>query len=1412
MVEPNENPTQSPEKEQLLQQIENEMVSKSAIQLMREFNDIQTDAQVLEAEVENNSEKYEINQDIPENIRTSGTVLNQQLTEVKRVLIQTFDAYKYQGGPRINIPDSAKPIIDVLANEIDVHKISDQNAIFINRIVRMAFNNELNDFNGLLTAFNATSALSSIQDGEDVYNSISHALQAKAIRIGGLTETQIDQLKTEKQKTHKVVESKRTAGQSYMRSRLIDIAREAEVLINGITIDVLNNTHKEAEIIRDVNVTHVNRPQAEKDAQIQLMKQKKIDNIKFEIRQRLNLIVSPRDEYIDPDSVTYDDYRKRKLDLLGRPLSTSDIGVAYRNFTELVNSLSIDGILNDATKSTLDKLGQEYMEIGNNFNGILRAQSAEGESLVQLAARYGSNVYSEEDLKFIESLEDVKKFKAYLFTHDTLMKNGEINWEELSSKITELFENLFEIADNSPKLFWSEAFYELTEGQVYKGLVQAIRKLGRSLSQEGGDPDLASKQVFVWDYYSKVEKLSDPQLQRIPPSRHLKGKHHIRMGIGEALDSVLANQMVDLKDLTEYSHNVQVITDQGMGFDKLKEYSSKVRLRDMFRVLASKEGLADTYSMLLENMTMELAMNNLTFREDFGDRGNDNYDRVERLTAQQLAVDMTVNSGKLMKVSDKKIKRLIRLAGGFTKGITGEFWGTAGMADMPMYVQQSMITELGGNMGENVDSVYEYLTQRTYMSLSNPGIEKMIPSLDLWKTLKRFGLPRLWQEMMSLYVPRDFDKAVRMITHHVHGNVYKLHKLRDTAKYMGRTDELAELDELIIFAEEATRTASIDLMKRGGWRFYQYRNFLVYQKDENGIKRDVRSNKFIIDFEASIRQMKGAGPYAVKAFFSDLFAHEATDFQSDVSDLSIEGLARQIVLPGSDEERSMRRFNGGWIIGSKLNKDQKSELKRILYKKYVFEPLEKTRPSHFLAMENRRWIPADEVQGGRLLSDRLKNKLVQMYENKFTPEFIEAQILPLYIGAVQLAEKDLWDRAKTTWKIDRNKGDFFRRNPMDQNKFYDAFDYRFDENVFDFSNLNNLPEDDPVRKMKEAMRQKMIEFFHVRKADTGFIKEPGDMQYFQIDDEQFLHNLKTFTRVLTEGMNEDKWSKVAHINDLNSRDYNKETMSQRYARLLVAEMGGVEDYIKGNLLDLREIDMHQAGSRQSERMFGEVAAIVENITSNLASIVSLKIGSLVSHAYKDIHEWEQAVGKELVEPFVKIKSGIENIDLGAAHNFTKKWITITALAIEQDHFWRWKGMGSVQDWMRRSFGTPASYMQGMIPHSAVEPSTAANSEQIEKLVRALGDAVQLPREEEKIKDMRKMRLFGHEFGPPIIPIYDHENPNPHSISQVIKALGVTRGKQILENLPIGSIIAIFSILILLLKQALDKNKESSKGR
>ena len=67
------------------------------------------------------------------------------------------------------------------------------------------------------------------------------------------------------------------------------------------------------------------------------------------------------------------------------------------------------------------------------------------------------------------------------------------------------------------------------------------------------------------------------------------------------------------------------------------------------------------------------------------------------------------------------------------------------------------------------------------------------------------------------------------------------------------------------------RTKCEDLGIREGWRFYDYRRHLVYEKDEVGAHtiHEV-SGQRKVDFYKTIRRLEGVGTQLVKIFINDL--------------------------------------------------------------------------------------------------------------------------------------------------------------------------------------------------------------------------------------------------------------------------------------------------------------------------------------------------------------------------------------------------------------------------------------------------------------------------------------------------------------------------------------------------------------
>jgi hypothetical protein len=1354
--------------EEVVRKVSEKVARKTADQLKQEFDAVQANVDNLKSEIETQDRRVKENEKLPESIRGGSQQAKDKRTKLQNiteVVKQTILAINQPQASKIDLPVDSVSLLRNLAEEIDLWSINQNNAVFVDYIIRLGLENRLNSIANLKSTFRSIELLQYLDQG--VYEKIADAFRDEARRLGA-GEEDLDQLSSDwqKEQREKIGASPKTIKHKQVRDQVGQSIEEGTNIIENLDIDSLNGTDYE----REINAQYSQADPASRADQIEEAKKEKIQSLKNQLRERLRNIL--RAEWHPDQSLDDTDFAAARRDFSIKEFDPNQMAANVREFLRLVEDLGARGVIKPSEYSRLTEIANNLKDNGRQYLEVA-ADDYKRRTLAAHAEDVLGELKNHEEL--LNALENLDLFKAYIKRKGYFRaQNDRVGWDEFCKDVRNLFETLFEVAQSQPKLFWQESFYELHEGFLYKRMVRALKTLGDAIRD---DPDLRNKNVMVWDFYAYSEKLANPELDKLIPGRNLVGRNKVSVKLDEAIRSVLANQMVDLKDFTEYCHNVNVIAQVGMGFDKLAEYASKLRMRDVMRIIASTEGLSDAYNLLLENMQMELALNNHVLRPDFGELGQFNYDRVERQTAIQLCSDR----GK-EKIDDPEIKRLIRLASGITKGVTGEFWGTAWTASLPIGVKE-VIEKIGK------ETVRHYEIDNIYLSLSNPGIEKMMPTLDIFFLLRRFKLPRQWVEIMAAFIPRNYEKfpkrmGISKTAWWQHGDLYEWYKEKDEAMFKGRTDKLANQDENYIFADELTKTASMDYFLRGGWRFYVYHTCLVYERKSDGKPKTDAKGKMILDFEATMRQLQGVGPYFVKTFLDDLFAEEDPVYQKDISAMTLDNLAPHVIKPGSPEEAALIKIDpkSKWKVGEeiyKLSDKQKNLLQEIFYDEYIFQPLAAKRPSHFIVMEDRRWMPRDEVTKGHTLRDRLLDRLVEIYKERYDDTYIREYVLPLYTGALELAEKTVWDKHKKEWKKNREDGIYWPD--------HDPLNYIFNESSFE------------GKFFKDDLHDRLINYFKLQKQHIGLIPDPGRKDLI-IDDEEFIAHLKDFTKTLISAIREERWDRVKHT------DENKITLTMRYAKFLRKSMGKVEYYLKGNLLDLNEIYLHQAGSRTSERFFGESAAIAKDMTDTLKHMFINCYPALVKNIYGSDEQFEKAVEQIFGQPFKKIFDAIAIIDATQAHGFCKNWITMSAELLQLDRIWRIAGGSAALNWFRRYNGTQGSYFTDKIPQTVREPATALTSPRAEIFVRTCAKAIDLPREGRVKKAYKPLKIFGKSI-PFLKIIPEHEKHEAkHHIEQIINFLGLQRGLQITEASP-AILIILPIILLLLAKLALDKGKK-----
>lgn len=1335
------------QREQEIERIKQFILRNNAQQNRQNFDDAQTDVDEIKRDIENNIDEIEFGKQLPSQVENSPEK-KRKVIHITEVVKQTLIAIQ-EDRIQTAAADTSKEVLRKIAFDRNIlMRVNEKNCVYIDEIIKRGLNNQLNSIDHLIDAFRAIRNLEFLD--EEVHNIMARKLQDIARELGG-SEEQLNELRTDKQikGDAELGVEKRIRDKDEAIAIHNNAINAIYAVADSLTTTRIDGTTIDATIREEIKNLGLN------NTALDQKRLERIDAIKFEIKQLASDVLKTRDPDIqilrDPTK-TYEE--KRKQFGIGNPEDISkNVGrfksrmleyrmkglISYQEYNRLCNSID------DVQKVAI----QELQRLSSNIGGTLS----------QLAAQYLSLQKNSIEEKLIQALEGYDSFKESLRDKSKLGGRYDFtnvdpaertrSWELFSEDVQNLFEKLFKKASMRPNDFWNEGFYEFHEGQMFKKMVDSLVSLGEQIKN---DPDM-NVAIKIWDFDSQDELFKTIEDDRVPNPR-LADIKYVDRSFGEEIGRVLAIKMINLKNISEYTHNISVITQLGMGFDKIAEYSARVNMRDIDWLFKATPGLTEAYNLYITNMGQELATNNYVFRQNFGQKDHENFDSIERMTYDQLRA--------ILQGKDEKIERLVRLAAGLAKGVYGEFWGTALTARLP-----SAYTQEEGRLKRLA----------TYQSLSMPGIEKMLGQLNMDLNLQRFHLPRYWEDIRYVYAPRDYSKHGKKLPYWWrHGEVKELKDLYEDAVFDGREDILADFEEDFKFFCDSMTTLSVDLFLRGGWRFYEYRKFLVWKTEADG--RAVRRNgKLVVDVGATLKNVKGIGPYLTKVFIDDLFKKETDYFEGDTSqlyhdDVDFRNLAREAGLSEADLKKS----------------DKQAIFKEFLYDKLIFQHLNKVHPTIFLMLERIRFMPKDEVnhQRGTILG-RLIEYLKNIHPSEYYQEstLLTSDVLPMYLGALEMLENLEWKRHKTDWKQNRENGVY---NPVN-----DPLDYEFNEDAID--------------RYKEQLKQ----FFDHNRRRIG--TKANKIEY---NDGLFREHLKGFYRAFRTAIDEPRWSRCNHTQG------RRETLGQRHARFLRKGMAYVENAIAGNLFDFSEFYMHQAGSRLVERQFGEVGKHTMEMTPALQKIIFNGLPNLELMNFENIHQFEQAVGKHIGEDLVKIDAAVQMIDKNQALALDRDLITFLAQIIRDDRVYSVKVIGDLaRTKYRMKYGKQASLLTDHFKHTIRDPRYSKTSDQIEAMVHTLWRLVHGPIDEDKIVGeepikifgrtipmSKKIKIFGKEYTIPILPGKPKkiEGSEPINLEGIIESLRVAPKYRLLETSPMLPVVFLL-IILLLAKQAFDKLKK-----
>ena len=1414
MIEPNgENPKQPIPKEvtEILQRAAAEAVIKEITDAHTETNN---DKKQLDSE--KSKSVIRMNESLPVEVAKDGQTMK-RIKNVVTVVKHTIQLI--QGGSEIKAEDNIlagvsglpKNILVELCKNLDLGEINEKNALYLNEIIYRSLNGQLETVDSLVSLFKDVENLRYLD--YNIYRSVSSIFTAQAHEMRA-TENQLEKLTTEdikkeekanltetlRYKEYKTIKDDWVNGSKNMRETI-----DQQININNI---VNSGLAKERIKIKDLTPN-------QKDYQENLKKvnQDLLSEVKLKLTHDLATISgSSSDKLKLPEKATIDQITRARIDSesISPDTTVQDINANYNRFIAGLDEYKSQGVISPGLYDYLRTESQKYVENAKNMLRYGDQIRSEGRSLWDIAVGYMPGTWEEDQAKILLSLGSKEKFKAYIKTeYNNFEDKDSKNWKLFSSRIRGLYDAIFSAAASNPKDFWQVSFNELTEGMVYKRLNSFLLSLGENLNEDTTFGKNNGIKVKVSEVYAMTEDQTF-QGSYLSGGATLSQVRERKVTVGDAI-TILEHQMVDYKDLRELSHDINALTELGGGIEKLAEISSRVRMGDLGRMMTLMPGLSTAINYYCENLHKVTALNNRTFPTDFGLRdGIYNLDPTGWATFRQLRSTRSIKRiADTFGWKDKDYHQLVQMAQGYAK-IVGTFFGSGLNSRLPQDIRwiKDNKDEAGRMKG---------ILEHNLKSLSDPGIEKTMASIDIGLNWSRFNNPRLFQEILYVWAPRIVkgwkpERADKLLNH---TDVYHWYEVGEDAFANGQKNDLIDFQKKHIFLIDDLHTDSIDMGLREGWRHFYYRAFLVYNKDKNGkFEIDPATGKKKLDFAKTLVRLRGLGPQIVKIFIKDIFDETADKKKSDISDITIENLCAGTFKDfDKDFEAEITGLFDGKKLGQiewadssktafrkgfKLSEDQKKALKTFYYKKYIFDHIRDTRPSHFIVMENRTWIPEDEVRGtpdgkikGYTFHDRLLEYLCDVYKDVYQDKaWIKTYLLPMYVDALIVTEKNVWDEYLEDWKENESKYSFDLNN--------DPFNYKFTEEDFD------------------KYQDELVSFYKENKNYIGESQIGG--QKISFSDDEFFKHLKGFYRTLDKVIKMERWDHNMVKNKLGVWRHtgDKVTLQDRYADMLNGGQGHIDSYLTFNMLNLDEFHFETSGSRGPERMFGETALDVEKMEPNLQKIFNQSLSQFVRHPINNYEEFEKRVTALFSKEFNEAYEAIAFTDQTLAWDYMSRMIYRVFVAATKDKIFRVGAVGPFMEGaLRRWNEYQASYASDKVKITLEEGGFSMDSAQAKKFFEIVGNAIGMARTIEQVKKIEPAKLFGKELKGNWAKLFPGRVTNKTlgeretSIDDIAKAADVTIGPNLLEASPMIPLI-ILAIIAMLAKLAFDKENKKSQ--
>ncbi len=1287
-------------------------------ELLREFSEVETSANGIRDSIEDNSDKIKANEGELSDEMFKSLCETDEAIQIKGVVRQTIKAIE-EG--QLPLEGSSAQVIDELVNKVK-DEVTDASASYIYYLLDQGIKNQLNTSERLISALKNISNLRYINS--NLFKTIVISFKEKAETFG-LNENQRQEF--ERLKKGSEVEEEdflREEDREKLRKKFSDIAnrvmgsqergRETKGLLDPSNINISLSDIKE-KYADELSGLEDFSP-SEKEQHINHLLEKEKEHILGDLQNKfLNLTGTP-----DSDLKTLEELNKARVKSLS-------------DFKSTVLRYQAQGILDQSTAESLIDHGDEVFKLlDEEFKSLNYSKNTLEAEIRHLVG----DIFTDEQWKLVRGLDDIDIF-AKLIEVKFTKTDGTINWDEFYILVKDIFEKLFEIVELNPQQEFQRSFNPMYEGHVYDLLIQAISRLGRQ-THNLPDEHLLKQTVKLWDFTDTGDTFKEGQTPEGGTSRLTYIKKDIEVPLAEALERTLVHRMVKLRSITEFLHNVNYMVEFGGNFEQLAGYAEHLSIADIDLLFQEDPYLAQAYELYMTSLMQEMGENMRVVPTTFGKSDFlTGLDSTEKRTLYQLLAMTNCSSEK-----KSKMVRRTWMSSAISKGVTGEFWAVLSASKMPIDKKVVYKRDKKGNiLIENGEPVVErYETEGAFTGINKKGYEKTSGHLDLALSKIRYGLPNFLKELIYTPAPRDLNDIQFEIFSHA--DVYKIAKESEDAFWRGRSDWLADFQDKSVIMADYFKRHGIDIFIRGGWRFFQYRSLLVFSE-----QRDPRTNELIIDFDKTMQNLKRVGLYAVKTFIDDFFIKEA-DYRHDISNIDLDNL----------QDSVFKHYLPDYDPNKKLTKNQKKKLKEGLYADYIFDRLLKLYPSVFIGIESREHTPQNE--------EKVRDRIVSVLNNKFSdypPEMIKSHLMPIFISALSMAEKRVWN-------IKKEQGNF---------------DYIFSQDDL------------------ESVRDEVIRIFSEYKTNEG-VQELQGVEYklSDISDDYYFEVLKELLGDYREFLESDRWSRNKH------KEKYKETLSQRYSHLMVQNMGMLENLIGGFDFDFHEFFLQQGGDRLAARWLGESNIVMTKMNDAFKNIMNRSIPELIKRSYNSIEEFEKAVNETVAKDVYEFTQAYaENVGKEwAADELANYWSIFLGRMLGLDDKYRTPFIGGpLKNFSRRLFGTQGSLLTDAYKEAHDRKTTALDGEMLWVLARTIGNKCNIHLDEKRIKGYEPVKIFGKKIPGLMKPIFDE---NKIHMRQVEKALKVTPGWRFVEKyIPlIGGVIVLIMLAMMYAAQKEDETQ------